>query len=444
MDVVMVAPFARYPKGTTRGRVLPLARALAGYGHRVTVLVPPYDHPEESGARYQVGDAQVETLCVEEVPETSWRQAVMQPRLAAALVRRALALRPDVIHVFKPKAVSGITQLLLWQRRRLLGGPLGRLLGSGPGSKSGNTVNSGRPLGPAIVLDTDDWEGHGGWNEYERYPEWQKYACDWQERWGLRHADAVTAASKTLQAQAWSHRVPPGRVRYVPNGLSPDDYPGWEDGDGARGRRRMGIGLDEPVLLLYTRFFEFEAEHAWRVLELVRERRAGVRVLVVGSGKYQQERQLAALATQAGQADAVVVAGWQEPEALPDLLLAGDVALFPAEDNLANRAKCSAKVLELLWLCRPVVADAVGQYAEYVQDGVSGLLSAAGSPETMAAAALRLLDDRDLARRLAEAGRRRVLEDLRWDLLARGAEEAYGVAAVHVQRQRRGSLAHRR
>jgi glycosyltransferase involved in cell wall biosynthesis len=385
---------------------LPLARAVAGYGNRVTVLVPPYDHPAEGGARYRVGKAKVETLVVDTVPETSWRQAVMQPRLAAALVQRALALRPDVVHVFKPKAVSGIAQLMLWHRRRLAGGD-----------------------GPVIVLDTDDWEGYGGWNEYERYPEWQKMACDWQERWGLRHADAVTAASKTLEAQARSHRVPPGRVRYVPNGLSPEDYPGWEAGDGARGRERMGIGQDEPLLLLYTRFFEFETEYAWQVLRLVRQRRPNARLLVVGSGKYGQERDLAALAQREGTPEAVVAAGWQEPEALPDLLLAGDVALFPAEDNLANRAKCSAKVLELLWLRRPVVADKVGQYAEYVQDGVSGLLSAAGEPETMAKAALRLLDDRELARRLAGEGRRRVLEELRWDRRARGAVEAYEVAA---------------
>ncbi|CAA9255798.1 MAG: hypothetical protein AVDCRST_MAG77-2323 [uncultured Chloroflexi bacterium] len=415
MNVVMVAPFARYPKGTTRGRVLPLARAVAGHGHRVTVLVPPYDHPEESGAQYRVGKAKVETLVVEAVPETSWRQAVMQPRLAAALVGRALSLQPDVVHVFKPKAVSGIAQLMLWQRRRL-----GRLA-------------RGTMPGPAVVLDTDDWEGYGGWNEYERYPEWQKMACDWQERWGLRHADAVTAASRTLEAQAWSHRVPPGRVRYVPNGLSPEDYPGWEAGDGARGRRRMGIGQDDPVLLLYTRFFEFETEYAWRVLRLVRERRPEARLLVVGSGKYGQEQDLAALARRAGEPEAVVVAGWQEPEALPDLLLAGDVALFPAQDNLANRAKCSAKVLELLWLRRPVVADKVGQYAEYVRDGMSGLLSTVGEPESMAAAVLRLLDDRGLARLLGGEGRRRVLEELRWDRLARGAVEAYGAAMDRVR-----------
>ncbi|MGH2367895.1 MAG: hypothetical protein ACRDI2_06840, partial [Chloroflexota bacterium] len=55
LGLVLIAPFARYPKSTTSARVLPLARALASRGHTVTVLVPPYDHPEEGGQVSFVG-----------------------------------------------------------------------------------------------------------------------------------------------------------------------------------------------------------------------------------------------------------------------------------------------------------------------------------------------------------------------------------------------------
>ena len=112
MRVVLIAPFATAPKGTTSARVLPLARALAAKGHDVTVLVPPYDNPQESGRRFQVGAARVETLHVQEgIPEQSPRQALLQPQLAWKLARRALALNPDVVHIFKPKAVTGLTQM---------------------------------------------------------------------------------------------------------------------------------------------------------------------------------------------------------------------------------------------------------------------------------------------------------------------------------------------
>ncbi|HEU5315432.1 MAG TPA: glycosyltransferase family 4 protein [Chloroflexota bacterium] len=405
MKVVMVAPFARRPKATTSARVLPLARALAERGHSVTVLVPPYDNPAESGAQLTHGGAKVVSLRVNRrLPEQSVLQGVQQPRLALSIVRRVRALAPDVVHVFKPKAVSGLAQTLLWYL------PVGRA---------------------ALVLDTDDWEGTGGWNDYERYPWWQKLICDWQEGWGLRHAGAFTAASRALEDRIHRLGAQPDRVQYVPNGLDARDYPGWQDGDGARGRERLGISPG-PLLLLYTRFFEFTPERVWETLRRVRAARPDVRLLVVGAGKFGQERRLPELAERAGQPDSVIVAGWQEPEALPDLLLAGDVALFPADDNLANRAKCSTKVLELLWLRRPAVADRVGQYGEYVEDGATGLLSEPNDPDSMARSALRLLDDGALASRLAATGRERVQARYGWDRLVDGVERAYRAASVSV------------
>jgi glycosyltransferase involved in cell wall biosynthesis len=408
LRLVFVAPFATHPKATTSARVLPLARALAARGHAVTVLIPPYDNPTEGGRRYDVGAARVEALAVDAgLPEESPRQAIAQPRLAARLVRRALALRPDVVHVFKPKAVSGLAQGLLWYAGRAA------------------AVLPGRA--PAVVLDTDDWEGYGGWNEYESYPWWQKLVCDRQERWGLTHADALTVASRTLEAQAWSHRVPPGRVVYLPNGLSAADFPAWRGVDPGPARARLGLGAD-PVLLLYTRFFEFQPERALAVLAAVCARVPAARLLVAGAGKFGQEHRLAALAATRGLKDAVVLTGWQEPSALPAVIATADVALFPADDNLANRAKCSVKLLQCLWLGLPVVADRVGQLAEYVQDGVSGALSDPQDPESMAAAAVRLLQDPSLAARLGAAARRRAEESFDWDRLAPLAERAYRIA----------------
>ncbi len=266
-----------------------------------------------------------------------------------------------------------------------------------------------------------------GWNDYEQYPWWQKLACDWQERWGLTHADAITAASRTLQAQGWSRSVLPERVRYLPNGLDPAEYPGWQDADPSEVRAGLGLG-SRPVALLYTRFFEFEPRRALDVLRATRVVVPDLVLLVVGAGKFGQERKLAEMAEAEGLAGAVRLMGWQEPERLPGLLRAADVALFPADDNLANRAKCSVKVLELMWLGVPVVADRVGQYAEYVQDGVSGFLSEPDDPGTMSAAVARVLASQELRSTLVAAARRRVTEEFNWPRLVLEAERAYELA----------------
>ena len=53
MRITLIAPFALHPKGTTRWRVLPLARALAAQGHAVRVVIPPYDWPAHSGLAWR-------------------------------------------------------------------------------------------------------------------------------------------------------------------------------------------------------------------------------------------------------------------------------------------------------------------------------------------------------------------------------------------------------
>ncbi len=51
--LLFVAPFGLQRKATTAYRTLPLARALAAKGHRITCLVPSWDSRVDSGRRYE-------------------------------------------------------------------------------------------------------------------------------------------------------------------------------------------------------------------------------------------------------------------------------------------------------------------------------------------------------------------------------------------------------
>lgn len=66
--------------------------------------------------------------------------------------------------------------------------------------------------------------------------------------------------------------------------------------------------------------------------------------------------------------------------------------------------------LEAMQQARPVVGFAVGGIPDWLEDGVSGLLVGEQDVAGLAAAIERLLDDRALAARLGEGGRRRVAE----------------------------------
>jgi len=387
MRVVMIGPFGLRPKTTMRVRALPLAKALAARGHEVTLLLPPWSCPEDSGQRWIENGVVVENVALP--PHIPLLTHLL---LTGWLVRRALALHPDVIHCFKPKAYAGLSAWVLWQLKRL---GLAR---------------------PRLVVDGDDWEGFGGWNDLEPYSWAQKRFFAWQEQWGLCHNDALTVASRTLQSIVWSLGVPPERVLYVPNGTSK-----------ARivDRQPRKDSAEEKTVLLYTRFFEFQLERVVAVFQRIYKARPDVRFLVVGKGLFGEETRFLELCRTAGLAGAVEYTGWVEAEALPGYFVQADVAVYPFDDTLVNRAKCAVKLLELMAAGVPVVAESVGQNAVTVEHGASGLLVPSGDEAAFAAAVIRLLDTPGMRQRLGHGAQRRLKQSLMWERLAVQVEHIY-------------------
>ena len=159
MKVALVAPFAMSPKATTSARVMPMARALASRGHECIVLIPPYDNRDEwSPPKSEDGIRLVWAVPTEHRRAPALQTAHDQIAMYRQIARSLEAIDPDVVHVFKPKAVSGLVQIDLWFRRTRA----------------------------ALVLDCDDWEGRGGWSQFERYPWALKWGFDLQERFSLR------------------------------------------------------------------------------------------------------------------------------------------------------------------------------------------------------------------------------------------------------------------
>lgn len=101
------------------------------------------------------------------------------------------------------------------------------------------------------------------------------------------------------------------------------------------------------------------------------------------------------------------------------VLAGADVVLVPSRvEPFGNTA------VEALLAERPLVASRTQGLREIVEDGVTGLHAEPGDPAALAGAIARLLDDPDLARRLAEAGGS--------DARHRFSTEAYGRAVTAV------------
>lgn len=399
----MLAPFGLKTKGTVSARILPIATALAERGHQIQLVVPPWDDPSGSPTLATKRAFLEKINKVEILTLPLWPKPLVAS-LPWRMVQAAQSFRPDVIHVFKPKAYSGLSALTLSLLRQ------------------------------PFVLDTDDWEGAGGYNDVNPYSPLQKRLFSWQEQDLPKRAKAVTVASHTLQSLVWSRGVKREQVVYLPNGIARQKYMGWSGTqiEAVAQSKRASLGLnDKTVLLAYTRFAEFKPTRLLEIFQnvlthLPPEQAAQVCLLVVGGGFFQEEKMFKRQAAEFGLADKIIVTGkvgWLE---LPGLLRCGDIAVYPFDDTLINRARCSAKLLELLVAERAVVTEAVGENQEYVKDGSGGRVVEPGNNVAFAEAVVELIAAGPLARAtLGKNAGQRVWREYEWNCLVKPLEKLY-------------------
>lgn len=383
--IIMLGPFGFHPNKTMAVRALPLAQALAAQGHTVQMIMPPWQTPAEADRRWQEGDVAIRY--------TPLHGGV--PGIVRRMVQETLAWQPDVVHAFKPKAYSGLALWWLWQRQR-------------------------RRL--RLVMDSDDWEGWGGWNEIAPYSPLQKRFFAWQEQWGLRHQHALTVASRALETIALEMGIPRAQVVYVPNG------PGVVASDAQTPVHPIVTEIGErPSLLLYTRLFEFDTARLVQVLHEVKTAVPTLAILLIGAGLYADDSAQFRQQLDAAQlTDSVYDVGWVEPAQLPALLAATDVGLYLMDDTLLNRTKCPVKLADMVAAGVPVVGEAVGQVPEYVVHGRSGLLRPSGNVAGLTADAVQLLTHPAQRTQFAAAARAHYEAHFRWAQLAQRLAQAYG------------------
>jgi len=380
----MVGPFGFHPNKTMRSRALQLAKPLSRRGHDVKLFMPPWQTPEEAN-REGVEDGV-------QIRYTALNGGIVG--ISRALIRETTAWQPDVVHAFKPKAYSGIVAWWLWtfQRRQ-----------------------------QRLIVDSDDWEGWGGWNEIAPYTARQKRIFAWQERWGFAHNHALTVASRTLQSLAWASGIRAEKVIYLPNG------PGVGQDTSLAAQKREELGLSRrPVLLLYSRLFEFNTDRLVSILEGVRAVIPDLAILSIGAGLLAEDS--ATLRDRlriSGLQDHVIDVGWIEETELSYYLAAADVGLYLMDDTLLNRTKCPVKLADMAAIGLPVVAEDVGQVREYVIHGQTGLLRPPGDADAITVDIIRLLQSDSERRRMGAGAKEHLASHFDWEHLAVIAEQLY-------------------
>ncbi len=169
--------------------------------------------------------------------------------------------------------------------------------------------------------------------------------------------------------------------------------------------------------------------HAWgRMMHAPAEWRAHLkpRLLLVGTGPLQA--QLERIALELGISDSVEFLGLHR-EVVPLLQKAWGFILPSRWEGMPNA------LLEAMSCGVPSIATRVSGSEDIIEDEVNGLLVEPEQPELMAQALRRLIEDTELAQRLAEAGRTTALQEYQLSHAAERCLEFYDQALGREQRK---------
>lgn len=190
-------------------------------------------------------------------------------------------------------------------------------------------------------------------------------------------------------------------------------------------RRNLGL-TNEPVVIWVGGFYP------WHDLDLLLEsfsqvikKRPDARLLLVGDGQTRPLVEQKVLKN--GLRQAVILTGAVAHSRVPEMLSVADVAVVPAAPVSASGGGTGTplKLFEYMAAGKAIVATALNQATEVIQDGTNGRLVAAGDSHGFAEAMLALINDSPERGRLGQNARRQAVEQYSWQEYTRRLEETY-------------------
>jgi len=297
-----------------------------------------------SGGEPHTSDVTAHGIPLELIPRPS-PQPVALLRAATALARVLRREQPHVVHAHNPgaAAASGLARVLAGTRRTAI-------------------VTTFHGVVPSRIG---------------------------RARRALASSDLVVGVGPSTTAALVDAGLPAERAVTIINAVEPT--PARDEAD-----VRREFGADRlPLIVTVGRYFTEKNQRL--LLEAVALLDRPVRALVVGYGPTEAELRARAAELELG--DAAVITGERHDAA--DLIAAADVLALSS-----TREALPLVLLEAMALGTPIVSTDVGGVGDVVTDGETGLLVPPNDAPALAAALERVLDDPDLAARLAAAGKR--------------------------------------
>lgn len=218
-------------------------------------------------------------------------------------------------------------------------------------------------------------------------------------RWKYGRAAAIVAVSNAVAKVLVAGGVARDRIVVVPDGV---DLRRRVEPASGETLAACGLTPNRPLVVQVAQLVGHKDPINF-VRAMAYANRVGpkLQALLVGDGPLRAA--VAAEIARLGLGDVIRMTGYRADA--DSLLAASDVACLSSREE-----GMGSVLLDAMAFGRPIVATRAGGIPEIVVDGETGLLADPTNPDALGATVVRMLTDRALAGRLADAGRRRVSE----------------------------------
>jgi glycosyltransferase involved in cell wall biosynthesis/uncharacterized tellurite resistance protein B-like protein len=233
----------------------------------------------------------------------------------------------------------------------------------------------------------------------------------------LRSFDGLVVHLEASKRELLERGVPENRIHVIPHGVL-----SYEEDLDAMKPAEPTKAEDKCEILLFGAIKPYKGTDVLirAMAELPKEIRQKAHARVVGE-PFQDMDELRKLAAKLGVEDCITWDTRYVPnEEIPEILRQTDIIAYPY-----RRIDASGVLMMTLPYAKPIVATAVGCFAELLEDGESALIVPPENPKAFAQALERVILDPELGRKIGLAARDMALGQLSWEKIAVRTEQAY-------------------
>lgn len=216
----------------------------------------------------------------------------------------------------------------------------------------------------------------------------------------LRFVDNIVAQAQSHKEYQIEHGADPDRIVVINNGVDLELFSKYEDTSALRQELRMPFDAQVVGIIARLepqkglRFFLMAAKNIIKLLPQTY-------FLIIGDGR--ERKSLESMCKELSIEEKVYFIGMTKD--VPRFVKLFDIGVL---SSMSVGETFSNAILEYMAASKPVVATNVGSLSEIVIDGETGYLVPSGSSEALSNALMKLLVNKELAKKMGEAGRKRV------------------------------------